>query len=141
MCTMSLDLLTKTEIFLSGEEYNATKSRIRFHLLPIDSNKWTQISNDIGLSIVSRLFITASVQSMREGNNLMLVHLSVYRGTPSGLHLGGTPSRLHPGGGVSHPAFTWRYPIQLDGATHLSSGLGYPASHWLDGVSTLAKET
>ena len=39
MCTMSLNLLTKTEISLCKEEYNATKSRIEFKLEAVDPKK------------------------------------------------------------------------------------------------------
>ena len=53
MCTMSLDLLTKTEISLSKEEYNATKSKIEFQLEAFDGKKWTQMRDNMPLSIVS----------------------------------------------------------------------------------------
>ena len=53
-CTMSLDLLTKTEISLSKEEYNATKSKIEFQLEAFDEKKWTQMRDNMSLSIVSR---------------------------------------------------------------------------------------
>ena len=49
---MSLELLTTDEIYLSKEEYNATKSKIQFQLVPVDPKKWTQLRN-IPLSIVS----------------------------------------------------------------------------------------
>ena len=52
---MSLDLITKTEISLSKEEYNATKSKIEFQLEPIDPKKWTPIRDDMQLSKVSEL--------------------------------------------------------------------------------------
>ena len=52
MHTMSLELLTTDEIFLSKEEYNATKSKIQFQLVPVDPKKWTQFRN-IPLNIVS----------------------------------------------------------------------------------------
>ena len=52
MRTMSLELLTTDEIYLSKEEYKATKSKIKFQLEPVDPNKWTQLRN-IPLSIVS----------------------------------------------------------------------------------------
>ena len=55
-CTMGLDLLTTTEIPLCTEEYNATKSRIDFKLKPINPTKWTPISDDMRLSIVTRYF-------------------------------------------------------------------------------------
>ena len=56
MCTMSLDLLTKTEISLSKEEYNATKSRIEFQLEAFDEKKWTQMRDNMPLSIVSTFY-------------------------------------------------------------------------------------
>ena len=52
MRTMSLELLTTEEIYLSKEEYNATESKIQFQLVPVDPRKWTQLRN-IPLSIVS----------------------------------------------------------------------------------------
>ena len=58
MCTMSLDLLTETEISLSKEEYNATKSKIEFHLEAFDEKKWTQMRDSMPLSIVSRFHAT-----------------------------------------------------------------------------------
>ena len=53
MWTMSLDLLTETEISLSKEEYNATKSKIEFQLEAFDEKKWTQMRDNMPLSIVS----------------------------------------------------------------------------------------
>ena len=54
MWTMSLDLLTETEISLSKEEYNATKSKIEFQLEAFDEKKWTQMRDNMPLSIVSK---------------------------------------------------------------------------------------
>ena len=54
MRTMSLELLTTDEIYLSKEEYNATKSKIQFQLVPVDPKKWTHIRN-MPLRVVSRL--------------------------------------------------------------------------------------
>ena len=54
MRTMSLELLTTDEIYLSKEEYNATKSKIQFQLVPVDPKKWTHIRN-MPLHVVSRL--------------------------------------------------------------------------------------
>ena len=54
MCTMSLDLLTLTEISLCKEEYNATKSRIEFQLEDFDEKKWRKMRDNMPLSIVSR---------------------------------------------------------------------------------------
>ena len=53
-CTMGLDLLTTAEIPLCTEEYNATKSRIEFKLKPINPRKWTPISDDMLLCIVTK---------------------------------------------------------------------------------------
>ena len=55
MRTMCLELLTTDEIYLSKEEYNATKSKIKFQLAPIDPKKWTQLRN-MPLHVVSRRF-------------------------------------------------------------------------------------
>ena len=54
MCTMGLDFLTKTEISLSKEEYNTTKSKVEFQLEAFDEKKWTQMRDNMPLSIVSR---------------------------------------------------------------------------------------
>ena len=54
MWTMSLDLLTETEISLSKEEYNATKSKIEFQLEAFDEKKWTKMRDNMPLSIVSK---------------------------------------------------------------------------------------
>ena len=57
MWTMSLDLLNETEISLSKEEYNATKSKIEFHLEAFDEKKWTQMRDNMPLSIVSTFHV------------------------------------------------------------------------------------
>ena len=64
MCTMSLDLLTKTEISLSKEEYNATKSKIEFQLEAFDEKKWTQMRDSMPLSIVSSFQIDLTIFSL-----------------------------------------------------------------------------
>ena len=64
MCTMSLDLLTKTEISLSKEEYNATKSKIEFQFEAFDEKKWTQTRNSMPLSIVSSFQIDLTIFSL-----------------------------------------------------------------------------
>ena len=51
---MNLELLTTDEIYLSKEEYNATKSKIQFQLVPVNPKKWTQIRN-MPLHVVSRI--------------------------------------------------------------------------------------
>ena len=55
MCSMSLDLIKAREVYLSKEEYNASKSKVVFKFEPSDDGKWTQI-RDIPLKIVSRFF-------------------------------------------------------------------------------------
>ena len=57
MCTMSLELLTKTEVSLSKEEYNATESKVEFQLEAFDEKKWTPMRDNMPLSIVSRFDI------------------------------------------------------------------------------------
>ena len=51
---MSLDFIKSREIYLSKEEYDASKSKVAFKLEPSDDEKWTHIRG-IPLSIVRRL--------------------------------------------------------------------------------------
>ena len=73
---MSLDLLTATEVVLSKEEYNATKSKIEFKLDPINPKKWTPIRDDMRLSVVSRCYdyFSSTIISL----DILLLFLSNY---------------------------------------------------------------
>ena len=53
MCKPSLYLIRTREIYISKDEYDASRSRMRFQLKPFDGEKWKQVLN-IPLNIVSR---------------------------------------------------------------------------------------
>ena len=42
---MALELLTRSEIPLSGDPYDSKKSTVQITMRPVDSDKWTQFDN------------------------------------------------------------------------------------------------
>ena len=52
MCKPSLYLIRTREIYISKDEYDASRSRMGFQLKPFDGEKWKQVLN-IPLNIVS----------------------------------------------------------------------------------------
>ena len=74
MCKPSLYLIRTREIYISKDEYDASRSRMGFQLKPFDGEKWKQVQN-IPLNIVSPLITRNKITSQSFLSKLIIQDL------------------------------------------------------------------